>query len=188
LAERRRDPYNLDPELLKVIRSEFSMEGVVDELSQRIKAEGFSESIGKDVYIAFAEKLAKKVVEAGEQYDDLVYESIRKEVVDVLGEYYRFPSILQRFIEIAYLALFPVLITLDVFVGTLTKLSFRLPDCPMYEKLKEDCPEVAPELPCRHGCLALGEAISRELNFPDVKYSMAKSITEHGLCVFEANR
>ncbi|MFA4834997.1 MAG: hypothetical protein WC749_02855 [Dehalococcoidia bacterium] len=181
------DPYMLNEEMLKQISEQFSVEKGIKGLDEENKKRRMVVG-GREFFTHFGESLAKMTAELGEKYDDKTYEAIRKDLLEPLGQQYRFPIVLQRFVEIAYLSLFPSLSFVDIREGSLKRLAFRINNCPMYGKIKEVFPQAAADLICQYGCVALGKTLCQQLRFDDVKYGVVKLVTKAGYCEFEACR
>jgi ferredoxin len=173
--------FELNEEMITLLRQEFEPPGVVEKFAQAIAGKKGTEvdDIAKDVFGEYGEEWMRKVLQLGEEYPDRTHEVLR-EVIDRTGELF-FPLIPQRFIEIAYLSTQQFL-KLSVLENYRHKLVYRVPDCYTLRLLREKCSsEVADLLPCKHGCLTALEVLFQDLNL-DVTIDMDAS--EEGYCQF----
>lgn len=173
--------FELNEEMIALLRQEFESSGVVNKFTQAIAGKKGTEidDIAKDVFGEYGKGWMRKVLQLGEEYPDRTYEVLR-EVVDRTGELF-FPLIPQRFIEIAYLSTQQFL-KLSVLENHRHKLVYQVPDCYTFRLLREKCgSEVADLLPCKYGCFAALEVLFQDLNL-DVTIDM--DALEDGYCQF----
>ena len=173
--------FELNEEMIALLRQEFEPSGVVNKFTKAIAGKKGTEvdDIAKDVFGEYGKEWMRKVLQLGEEYPDRTHEVLR-EVIDRTGELF-FPLIPQRFIEIAYLSTqqFPKLSVLENYRH---KLVYQVPDCYTLRLLMEKCSsEVADLLPCKYGCLTALEVLFQDLNL-DVTIDMDAS--EDGYCQF----
>ena len=98
--------FNLNADMIKLIREEFGAEGIVSKCSDAVKGKkpGEVERIGREIFVDYGEKWMKRTMQLGDEYPDRTIEVV-KETVDRSGKpFLFFPYVPHRFIEIAYLS------------------------------------------------------------------------------------
>lgn len=177
--------FDLDDEMLQTIQSEFDPKEVVDVFAAATVRKSLAEieSIGKQIFGNYGRDLMKRTLELGERYVDRPYEVLK--VARSKGAIETFPSIPQRFLEIAYLSTQNVT-TLTVEGSTTRNLIYSVPeaDCLTFAALKAKCGDsVSGHLPCKHACLSLCETLCNDMNLKAV-VSMTASMPKDGYCRF----
>lgn len=180
--------FELNPEMLKALREEFTAEKIVDEFAKAIKGKSGDEidAEGERVFEPFGRKWMQKTHKLADEYPDRTYE-VLKMAIDKTGGHLKFALLPQRFIEIAYLSTqdFPIL---PIIENNPQRLTYRLPECRTFNQIKEKCGEdVANRMPCKHACLTACKTIHEDLDI-DVKIEMTASMPEEGHCQFSAKR
>jgi len=173
--------FELNEEMIALLRQEFEPLGVVNKFTQAIAGKKGTEvdEIAKDVFGEYGKEWMRKVLQLGEEYPDRTLEVLR-EVIDRTSELF-FPLIPQRFIEIAYLSTQQFL-KLPILENYHHKLVYQVPNCYTLKLLREKCSsKVADLLPCKYGCLTALEVLFQDLNL-DVTIDMNTS--EDGYCQF----
>jgi len=109
-----------------------------------------------------------------------------KEAVDKTGEM-KFPLVLQRFIEIAYLSTQQFRI-LPIVENWASRLVYRVIDCYTFKSQVEKCgQETANLLPCRYACLAACKTVLEGLGL-DATVEMEATMVKDDHCQFALNR
>ena len=179
--------YDLNEGVLKSISEEFSPEKVTRQFAEALASKGKNEieKVAREVFRNYGKGWMKRSLELGEKHTDATYETLTKAIAKT-GVMY-FPLVPQRFVEIAYLSVMSFL-TLRVVQNNGQKLAYRLPQCDIYNSLKEKTStEVANLLPCRHGCLTALETLFHELDI-GVKIEMEAAMPKEGYCQFAASK
>lgn len=179
--------FELDAEMLGLLRKEFDPPIIVEKFAAEVsgKNAGDIDAIAKKVFGDYGRDWMRRTLELGEAYPDRTYE-ILKEAVDDTGEM-KFPLVLQRFIEIAYLGTqrFRILPIVENWSG---RLVYRVKDCYTYRTEVEKCgQEVAGSLPCRYACLAACHTALEGLGL-DAAVDMEAAMPKDGCCQFALNR
>ena len=151
--------FDLNEDMLKLIRDEFNAEGIASKLAEAISGKSLSEvaKIGKDIFEDYGQSWMRRVMQLGEEYTDRTIEVILEAVDQNGNQFLVFPHVPQRFIEIAYLATQQFL-KLPVTLNNQYAFAYRVPQCLLFNTIKEKCgDEVANLMTCQNGCLkALG--------------------------------
>ena len=98
--------FDLNEDMIQLIRDEFNAETVVTKLADAIKGKDKKDigKIAKDIFEEYGQNWMRKTIQLGEEYSDRTIE-VTLESVDRNGEQFLlFPHVLQRFVEIAYLS------------------------------------------------------------------------------------
>ncbi len=177
--------YRLSDEFVQLLATEFPISSLVENYKKAVKNAdaGVSGDIEKEVFGTFGRNLADRICEVEKTYRDRNAEIIYK-IADQTG--HPFPSIQQRLIEIAILAL---MLENNV---QLTEVSFKrfayaVNKCALHDALTESLgKEIADQLPCRHFCLEMYKGICENTGVKDVtEVTMQGSISDDkGSCIF----
>jgi len=180
--------YELNPEMLKLLGEEFDVDKMTSRFAEEVKGKSPEEieTAGQAFFEGWGRDWMSKTHKLGEEYPDRTYE-VLLEVIDKTDGYYKFALLPQRFIEIAYLSTQDLSI-LPIVENNSNRLIYRLPECNIYNDLKEKCgEETANLMTCRHACLAACETIHKELEV-DARIQMEASMPKDGYCQFAAKR
>ena len=179
--------FELSSEMIGLLRKESSPTGVVEDFARQIaglKPDKIDAVAGK-VFGAYGENWMRRTLQLAEEYPDRTYE-VLKEAVDQTGEM-KFPLILQRFIEIAYLGTQKFRI-LPIVENWSKRLVYRVKDCYTFATEVEQCgQEVANTMPCRYACLAACKTALSRLDL-DAIIKMESTMVKDGFCQFALNR
>jgi hypothetical protein len=179
--------FELDTEMIGLLRKEFDPPIVVEKFANEISGKKADEidAMAKKVFSKYGQDLMRKTLKLGEEYPDRTYE-ILKEAIDKTGEM-RFPLVLQRFIEIAYLSTQQFRV-LPIMENWARRLEYRVKDCYTFKTEMEKCrQEVANSLPCRYACLATCKTALEGLGL-DATVEMEATMVKDGYCQFALNR
>ncbi|MDD5311830.1 MAG: hypothetical protein PHO26_02190 [Dehalococcoidia bacterium] len=179
--------FELDSEMLVLLRKDCDPPLIVEKFAAEIsgKKQDDVDTIAKKVFGKYGEDWMRRTLKLGEEYPDRTYE-ILKEAVDKTGEM-KFPLVLQRFIEIAYLGTQQFRI-LPIVENWAKRLVYRVKDCYIYKLEVEKCgQEVAGSLPCRYACLAACKTALDGLGL-DAAVEMEATMVKDGACQFALNR
>jgi ferredoxin len=156
--------FDLNTDMLEMLRQEFGPEKVVNKFTQAIegKKEKERNQIAKEIFSEYGKQWMRKVLQLGEEYPDRTYE-IMREMSTRTGELF-FPVIPQRFIEIAYLSTQDFL-KLTIMENWLHRLVYQVPNCSILQLLKEKCGQkIAEQQPCQNACIAALETLFQDFN------------------------
>jgi hypothetical protein len=179
--------FELSMEMIGLLRKEFDPQIIVEQFSKAIagKKAGELDAIARDVYGNHGVTWMRRTLRLGEEYPDRTYE-VLKEGVDKTGEM-KFPLVLQRFIEIAYLSTQQFRV-LPIVENWAKRLVYRVKDCYLYKSEIEKCgQEVASALPCRYACLSACKTALEGLDL-DGNVEMEASMVKDGYCQFAITR
>jgi hypothetical protein len=175
--------FELSSEMIGLLRQEFTPPIVVEKFAKEIigKEPGQIDAIAKKVFGSYGENWMRKTLQLGEEYPDRTYE-VLKESVDQTGEM-KFPLILQRFIEIAYLGTQQFRI-LPIVENWSKRLVYKVKDCYTFKTEVAQCgQEVANMLPCRYACLGACKTALSGLDL-DAAVNMEATMVKDGYCQF----
>ena len=182
--------FELNEDMLKLLREEFAPENIVAKFADAIagKSGDGIENAAKEIFGSYGSEWIRRAHQLGEEYPDRTYEVLLQAIDDTDG-YYKFSLLPQRFLEIAYLGAQDMYV-MKIIENNHQRLIYRLDldDCLTFRTLTEKCGKaVADLLPCRHACLTACETIHQELNL-DAIVSMQASMPKDGYCEFMARR
>ena len=175
--------FELNPEMIDILRREIEIGNVADRFAETIKGKKGAElkSIGREYFEGFGKDWMTRAIQLGEEYPDRTYEVLRG-AVDHTGAYL-FPFMLQRFIEIAYLSIMGIF-TLPILQNSYDRLAYRMVDCPVFKAMTEKCgTEIANQLPCQHACLTVCQTLAQHFDV-DVATEMQGTTPKDGYCQF----
>jgi hypothetical protein len=179
--------FELSNEMIGLVRKEFNPPGIVEIFAKEIagaKPEQI-DAIAKKVFGGYGEAWMRRTLQLGEEYPDRTYE-VLKEAVDQTGEM-KFPLILQRFLEIAYLGTQQFRI-LPIVENWSKRLVYRVKECYTFKTEVEQCgQEVANTMPCRYACLAACKTALSGLDL-DAVVKMEAIMVKDGYCQFALNK
>ena len=184
-------PYSFDlqEDMLKIIREEFNAEGIASKLAEAVsgKTKNQIEKIGKEIFDEYGQNWMKRVMQLGEEYSDRTIEVVLETVDHTGSQFLLFPHVVQRFVEIAYLATQKFL-KMPITLNNQYALSYRVPQCYLLNQIKEKCgDEVANLMPCKNGCLKALETLGKDLEL-DIVIDMAASTAKDGYCEFSMKK
>ena len=177
--------FDLNEDMVKLIREEFGPELVADKLADAVKgkAKGEVEKIGKALFEELGEAWMRKTMQLGEEYSDRTIEVIKESVNRQGNQFMLWPHVPQRFMEIAYLSTQEFL-KVPVTLNNRWDLDYRIPKCALFNKIKEKCgDEVANLMTCKNYCLSALETLYKDLEM-DVVTDMKAETAKDGYCDF----
>ena len=98
--------FDLNEDMLRMIREEFGAEVAAAKLAEAIKGKpkGEIEKAGKQFFEEFGQQWMNRVMQLGEEYPDRTIEVILESIDRDGNQFMVFPHVPQRYVEIAYLA------------------------------------------------------------------------------------
>lgn len=184
MTEARTFSFELNTDMLRLLRQEFDVHKLVGRFAEAISGEemGDIEAIGRQIFEEYGREWIRRSLQLGEEYPDRTYE-VLKAAIDKTGGYYRFALLPQRFLEIAYLGTQDIF-TLPIVENNANRLIYRMVDCLTFKTMKERCGEAAANLlTCKHACLTAIETLHRDLDL-DAIIDMEASMVKDGYCQF----
>lgn len=173
-------PYSFDLQesMLKLLASELDAETVVGRIAHLDGDAAMRQS-----FQDYGLKLAQRALQLGNEYPDRAYE-VMKRAAEQTGTG-SFPSVFQRFVEIAYLGTQPALMALDVIAASRHLFSYRLASCAVFDAIKAKCSQrTVADLPCQAACLSLCDSIAKGLGLDAscLRGRMDASMPDNGYC------
>ncbi len=181
--------FDLNQDMVNLIREEFGAEVVAGKLAEAIKgkAKGEVEKVASALFEELGESWMRRTMQLGEEYSDRTIEMV-KESVDREGtQFMLWPHVPQRFVEIAYLSTQEFL-KVPITLNSMEALEYRIPQCALFNKIKEKSGDaVANRMTCKNYCLKALETLRRDLEL-DAVTDMAKSTAKDGYCEFSMKK
>lgn len=181
--------FDLNEDMIKILRDEFNAEGIVTKLAEAIKGKtkGDIEKTGQEIFAEYGQNWMKRTIQLSDEYSDRTFEVI-KETVDRQGnQFLLWPLVPQRYVEIAYLGTQQFL-KLPIVLNNAKELAYKVPQCWLFNTIKEKCgDEVANLMTCRNACLKALETIRQDLEL-DVLIDMPAATAKEGYCEFSMKK
>ncbi|MBT8342588.1 MAG: hypothetical protein HKP58_08180 [Desulfatitalea sp.] len=188
------DPiFDLNRDMLDILANEFDPSVLVDDFASKTagKQPTEIEALSKDVFGKYGNLLMERLLDLGDrkEYMDRAYELL-KEYAD-RPDTGPFPYVIQRFIEVAYLAINPKLYEVGILECNVRNMEFWIDknDCNIFaamtEKLSED---VLNLLPCRHACACLQNKLLQAKGVNDAAALQPMNMIDDDLCKFSLFR
>jgi hypothetical protein len=179
--------FELNEEMLKLLGDEFGAQVIAAKFAEAVagKKGAEIEAASKSLFEEYGREFGQRTVQLGQEYSDRTWETLQA-AADSTGTL-KFGLFPQRFLEIAYLATQDIS-TLPILECWSQRLVYHLVECSTYKLMKEKAGEEAvASLPCRHGCLALVEAIHQELGI-DAAIEMTADMNKDARCEFTVRK
>ncbi len=181
--------FDLNEDMVNMIRSEFGPELVADKLSAAIK--GKQKADIADAASALFKELGgawmQKTIQLGEEYSDRTIEMVQESVDRQGNQFLLWPHVPQRFVEIAYLGTQKFL-KVPIVLNSVDALAYRIPQCALFAEVKEKCgEEVANLMTCQNYCMTALETLRKDLEL-DVITEMLASTAKDDFCEFSMRK
>ena len=177
--------FDLNMDMINLIREEFSPEIVAGKLAEAIKGKA-GDDIEKAASALFEELGAawmRKTMQLGEEYSDRTIEMVKESVDRQGNQFMIWPHVPQRFVEIANLATQEFL-KVPITLNNQWDLSYRIPQCALFNKIKENSgEEVANKMTCKSYCLTSLRTLFNDLDIDTVIDTEAETAKD-GYCEF----
>ena len=181
--------FDLNEDIIKIIREEFSAEGIATKLAEAIKGKtkGDVAKIGKEIFEEYGQNWMKRTMQLSEEYPDRTIEMV-KETVDRQGnQFLLWPHLPQRLVEVAYLGTQQFL-KMPIVLNNAYELAYKVPQCLLFNTIKEKCgDEVANLMTCKNACLKALETLRQDLEL-DVVIEMPATTAKEGYCEFSMKK
>ena len=181
--------FDLNEDMVQLIRDEFNAEVVASKLAEAIKGkpEGEVEKIAGALFEELGESWMRRTMQLGEEYSDRTIEVVKESVDRQGNQFLFFPHVPQRFVEIAYLGTQEVL-KIPITLNNDKDLEYRIPRCGLFAKIKEKCgDEVANLMTCKNYCLSALETLRKDKEL-DAIIDMAAATAKDGYCQFSMKK
>ncbi len=181
--------FDLNEEMVQMLRSEFNAEKVSTELMAAIKGKS-KQDAPKTAEAFFKEMGAKwmnRTIQLGDEYSDRT-EEVTMETVDRSGKQFLiFPHILQRYVEIANLATQDTL-KISITMNNMYELAYRIPKCSLYAKITEKAgAEFAGLMTCKNYCLTALEVARKKIDV-DTLLTVPAETAKNKFCEFSMKK
>ena len=181
--------FDLNEDMIKLIREEFNAEGVASKLAEAISGKAISEveKIGKEIFEEYGQNWMRRTMQLGEEYSDRTIEMVKESVDRTGAQFLIWPHVLQRFVEIAYLSTQQFL-KLPITLNNQWDLAYRVPKCLLFNTIREKCgDEEANLMVCKNACLQALETLHKDLEI-DAVIDMVASTAKDGYCEFSMKK
>jgi len=181
--------FDLNEDMLKIIRAEFGAEGIATKLAEATKGKAKAEiqKVGKKIFEEYGQNWMRRVMQLGEEYQDRTIEVVMETVDHNGNQFLVFPHVPQRYVEIAYLATQQAL-KMPIVLNNQYEFAYRVPQCYIFNQIKEKAgEEVANMMTCQNGCLKALDTIAKDMEL-DTVISMAKATAKDGYCEFSMKK
>ncbi len=184
-------PYSFDmnEDMVQMIRKDFDPDKVANALAAAIqgKSKADARKAGEAFFKDMGEKWMRKSIQLGDEYSDRTIEMVL-ETVDRQGKQFLiFPHVLQRYVEIAYLATQDFL-KVPITLNNMDELSYRIPKCALYKKIGEKAGEdFAKLMTCKDYCLSALATAQKQTNI-DILVDQPATTVKEGFCEFSMRK
>ena len=181
--------FDLNEDMVKLIRDEFNAEVVAGKLAEAIKgkAKNEIEKVASALFEELGESWMRRTMQLGEEYSDRTIEMVMESIDRQGNQFMAWPHVPQRFMEIAYLSTQDFL-KVPITLNNIEVLEYRIPQCALFGKIKEKCgDDVANLMTCKNYCLKALETMRRDLEL-DALIDMPKSTAKDGYCEFSMKK
>jgi hypothetical protein len=181
--------FDLNEDMVPMIRKDFDPDKVSDALVAAVKGKSKAEAhkAAEAFFKEMGEKWMRKTIQLGDEYFDRTIEMVL-ETVDRQGKQFMiFPHVLQRYVEIAYLATQDFL-KVPITLNNMEELSYRIPKCALYKKIGEKAGEdFAKLMTCKDYCLSALAVAQKQTNV-DVLIDQPMETAKEGFCEFTMHK
>ena len=181
------EPYSFDlnADMIAMVQEEFNAVAVCAQLTEAIGDKTGDDAVkaAEEFFTEHGKKWMSKTIQLGEEYSDRTIEVVF-ETVDRKGEQFMiFPHVHQRFIEIAYLGTQDFM-KLPMILNNMTDLAYRVPQCALFNKIKEDLgEECANQMICKSYCLTALDTVRNHIDI-DLLIDQTASTATDTYCQF----
>ena len=181
--------FDLNEDMVNMIRSEFGAELVADKLSAAIKGKTKADVAG--VASALFKELGgawmQKTIQLSDEYSDRTIEVVLESVDRQGNQFLAWPHVPQRFVEIAYLGT-QAFLKVPITLNNLETLEYRIPQCALFGAIKEKCgDDVANLMTCKEYCLTALDTVRRHQELEAI-VDMPKTTAADGYCEFSMRK
>lgn len=174
--------YDLADELVEGMQQACGVEGVVQTVTESLQNVPDSEvyNVAEGLLGQQGIAVGQKCLELGQKYKDRTAE-VMEEVAAKTG--ITFPSIPQRYLEIAILCSRPQ-DKWSLNAANVKELTYSVKECSLYKGFNDNKPDVAAKMPCISYCSNLAQTIFDGLDIP-VKNNVLANMAKNGYCRFQ---
>jgi len=181
--------FDLNEDMVQMVRKDFDPDKVTNALSTAVKGKNKAETqkAGEAFFKDMGEKWMRRTIQLGDEYYDRTIEMIL-EAVDRQGKQFLvFPHVLQRYVEIAYLATQDFL-KVPVTLNNANELAYRIPKCALYGRIQEKVGEdFAKLMTCKDYCRSALAVAQKQINM-DLLIDQPATTAKEGFCEFTMHK
>jgi hypothetical protein len=177
--------FDLNEDMVNILRAEFGAELVADKLAAAIKgkSKGDVEKAARAFFTEHGEAWMQKTIQLGEEYSDRTIEVILEAVDRQGNQFLLWPHVPQRFVEIAYLGTQNFL-KVPIILNNIEVLAYRIPQCALYAAVGEKCGKnVAGMMSCSEYCMTALDTVRKHVEI-DMLNEQVASTAKDGYCEF----
>jgi len=181
--------FDLNEDMVNMIRSEFAAELVSDKLSEAIKGKKKDDiaEVAGALFKELGEAWMQKTIQLSEEYSDRTVEVVLESVDRQGNQFLSWPHMPQRFVEIAYLST-QAFLKVPITLNNSEEFEYRIPQCALFGAIKEKCgDDVANLMTCKDYCLTALETVRRNQDI-EVITDMPKTTAADGYCEFSMRK
>ena len=181
--------FDLNEDMVKMLRNDFDPELVADKLAEAIKGKDKAAipEVAGALFKELGEAWMQKTIQLGEEYSDRTIEVVLESVDRQGNQFMVFPHVPQRFVEIAYLGTQNFL-KVPITLNNSEELEYRIPQCALFAAIKEKCgDDVANLMACKDYCLTALETVRRHQEM-EALVDMRKNTAADGFCEFSMRK
>ena len=181
--------FDLNEDMVQMVRKDFDPEKVANALSVAINGKSKAEArkAGEAFFKDMGEKWMRRTIQLGDEYYDRTIQMIL-ETVDRQGKLFLvFPHVLQRYVEIAYLATQDFL-KVPITLNNADEVSYRIPKCVLYRKIEEKIGgDFAKLMTCKDYCQSALDVAQKQINV-DMLIDQPATTVKEGFCEFSMRK
>lgn len=181
--------FDLNEDMVNMIRSEFGAEVVADKLSAAIKGKTKADvaAVASALFKELGGAWMQKTIQLSDEYSDRTIEVVLESVDRQGNQFLAWPHVPQRFVEIAYLST-QAFLKVPITLNNLEVLEYRIPQCALFGAIKEKCgDDVANLMTCKEYCLTALETVRRHQELEAI-VDMPKATAADGYCEFSMRK
>ena len=181
--------FDLNEDMVNMIRSEFNADAVSSRLAEAIKGKNKADiaEVAGALFKELGEAWMQKTIQLSEEYSDRTVEVVLESVDRQGNQFLSWPHMPQRFVEIAYLST-QAFLKVPITLNNSEEFEYRIPQCALFGAIKEKCgDDVANLMTCKDYCLTALETVRRNQDI-EVITDMPKTTAADGYCEFSMRK
>jgi len=181
--------FDLNEDMVNMIRAEFNADAVSSRLADAIKGKKKADiaDVAGALFKELGEAWMQKTIQLSEEYSDRTVEVVLESVDRQGNQFLSWPHMPQRFVEIAYLST-QAFLKVPITLNNSEEFEYRIPQCALFGAIKEKCgDDVANLMTCKDYCLTALETVRRNQDI-EVITDMPKTTAADGYCEFSMRK
>ena len=181
--------FDLNEDMVNMIRSEFGAESVAGKLAEAIRGKDKADiaDVASSLLKELGQAWMQKTIQLGDEYSDRTIEVVHESVDRQGNQFLAWPHVPQRFVEIAYLSTQSFL-KVPITLNNAEVLEYRIPQCALFGAIKDKCgDDVANLMTCRDCCLTALETMRRHQEMEAI-VDMPRATAADGYCEFSIRK